>query len=252
MARKDKLLDILSLAQLPLEAKIARLARRWIGRPFDRDQAKAVVKCYLEGEGRVLTLAKRLVESKLHQEKLRNERKALADAEIERLRSPMEKYRGPVNSWRKKIRTMQIARKTFGQAVKENFNSDTLTLMSLISGEERSYTVEWIDAGFKPVHCALILVVTRSLVNRCQTNVLRARFLLYRAGGRVLVLRTKAGTCMDAWARALPPALVEAAQTLKDGGYTLKPDLESQEMVITDPDGCEAKRVAWEGSTVDG
>lgn len=251
MSRDDKVLEILSLAQLPLHAKIARLARKWIGKPFDREQAKAVVKCYLEGEGRVPVLTQRLMDEKAAQEKLRNDRRALADARRMWERSPMEKYRRDPGL--RKVRTLEVCKRTFGQAVKDNFNEDSLALMSLISGEERSYRVRWLDASFKPVRCALIEVITRSRVNPCQTNTIHSRWLLYKVNGRVLVLRTGrwVDDCMDAWSRAVPHKLVEAAEGLRAAGCRIETDLEAQEMVIFDPDGNEAKRVEWEGRTVD-
>lgn len=251
MARKDKLLDILSMAQLSTDVKIARLANRQIGRPLPREQAKAIVKCYLEGEGKVPDLTNRLINEKARQEGLRNGRRAMTDARAIWERSPIDKYRTDLRA--RKARVMEIAQRTFGQAIKENFNEDSLALMSLISGENRSYRIKWLDASFKPVRCCLIEVVTRGRVNPCQTNTIRSRWLLYKVGGRVLVLRAArwADDCMDAWSRAVPARLVEAAPGLKESGCRIESDLEEQEMVIFDPDGNEAKRVPWEGRTVD-
>lgn len=252
MSRQDKVLEIMSLARLPLHAKIARLARKWIGKPFDRAQAKAVVKCYLEDEGRVPVLTQRLMDEKVRQERVRNERKALADARKVWERSPMDKYR--LSPDLKRHRTMEVCQRTFGQAVKDNFNEDALAMMSLISGEERSYRIWWIDASFRPVRCALIEVITHSRVNPCQTNTLHTRWLLYKVAGRVLVLRTGRGasTCIDAWSRAVPEKLVKVADELRASGCRIESDLETQEMIVYDPDGNEAKRVEWEGRTVDG
>ena len=61
MARKDKLLDVLALSMLPERARIARLASKWIGKPFPQEQAKAIIKCYFEGiNGRLPELTQRL------------------------------------------------------------------------------------------------------------------------------------------------------------------------------------------------
>lgn len=251
MSRQDKVLEIMSLARLPLHAKIARLAHKWIGRPFSREQAKAVVKCYLEGEGRVPVLTQRLMDEKAAQEKLRNDRKALADARREWERSPMDKYRS-FNSDAKRRRVMEIAQRTFGPAVKANFNEDALAMMSLISGTEPWYGVKWLDASFKPVRCVLVEVVTSYRVNPSQTNRHETRFLLYKAEDRVLVLRTKARVCMDAWAGAVPENLLKIADELRASGCRIESDLAEQEMVVYDPDGNEAKRLPFEGQTIYG
>lgn len=250
MSQKSKVLEILSLAQLPLDAKIARLAHKWVGKPFDREQAKAVVKCYLADEGRVPVLTRRLMEEKARQERLRNERQALKAARKVWEASPMWPYRHAPAL--KQHRIMEICQSTFGPAIKENFNEDALAMMSLISGEERSYQIKWLDASFRPVRCALIEVITRGRVNPCQTNVLHTKWLVYRTEGRVLVLRASqwADSCTNAWARAVPVRLVEMAPTLRAAGCRIESDLAAQEMVIYDPDGNEAKRMPWEGSTV--
>lgn len=249
MAKKDKVLDILALAQLSDDAKLANLAHRWLGRPLPREQAKAIIKCYFEDvNGRLPELTQQLMAEKARQEGIRNGRRAFADAAKLAAVSPMEKYRR--QPYLKKARAMEIAKRTFGDAVRENFNEDALALMSLISGEERSYRVIWMEAGFQPVRCVLVEVETRSRVNTCQTNVLRARFLLYRVNRRVLVARTSERELQAAWASQLPQDLVAVAPTLKADGFTFKSDLEGQELVIFRPDGSEFKRVPWAGRTV--
>jgi len=249
MAKKDKILDILALAQLPEDAKLARLVREWIGRPFPREQAKAIIKCYFDANGRTPELTQKLMDEKVRQEKLRNDRQAVEDAAKAAAISPMEKYKR--DPWRRAKRTMEIAKTTFGQAVRDNFNEDALALMSLIAGEDRSYRVEWLAAGFSPVRCALVEVITRGKPNPCQTNIIHSRFLLYRVNGRALVARTKARELQEAWASQLPPDLVAAAATLKADGFSFKSDLEGQELVVFNPDGSEFRRVPWAGRTVD-
>lgn len=249
MAKKDKVLEILALAQLPEHAKLARLVRPWLGRAFDREQAKAIIKVYFDANGRTPELTQRLMDTKVAHERLRNDRKAVADAAKLAAESPMLKYKRSPHL--KAKRTMEIAKATFGPAVKENFSEDALALMSLISGEDRSYRVEWRAAGFKPVRCALIEVITRGKPNPCQTNIIHSMFLLYKVNGRVLVARTKAKELQEAWASQLPPDLVAAAATLKADGYSFKSDLEGQELVVFRPDGEVFKRVPWAGRTVD-
>lgn len=245
MARKDKILDILSMSQLPEDAKIARLAHRWLGKAFPRAQALAVVKCYLDPNGRTPELTQKLMDEKKRQEKIRNDRQALKDAAAKRALSPMLKYKHDPKL--KQTRAMEIAQATFGPHVRENFNADTLALMSLIQGEDRWYEVRWKDAGFKPVRCALIEVVTMSPSKGPQYN----RFLLYRVNGRVLVARTSARDLQGAWGGQLPAAFVEAAPILAEQGYGFRSDLEAQEMVVFNPDGSEFRRVPWSGRTVD-
>jgi hypothetical protein len=250
MARKDKVLDILALSVLPEDAVIARLAHQKIGKPFTMEHAKAVVNCYFNCRGRTNELTQKLFDEKHRQEKLHNDRTAFWIAEKGRQDSPLNKYRpgtvGPLHAKRnKQARAMEIAKSTFGPAVRENFNADTLALMSLISGEDRWYQVDWKDAGFKPVRSALIEVVT-SARNGSQYN----RFLLYKINGRVLVARTTGRDLQGAWGSQLPEAFVEAAPILQSQGYRFQSDLEGQEMVVVGPDGSE-RRVPWNGRTVD-
>jgi hypothetical protein len=248
MAQKDKVLDILALSPLSEHAKIARLAHRWIGKELPREQARAIIKCYIGGNGRLPVLTQALLDEKYRQERLHNERQAFKLAAEKRKQSPMLRYKGAQGALEKQTRTMEIAKATFGQAVQDNFNEDTLALMSLISGEDRWYEIRWKDAGFKPVRCALIEVVTVG-----QKGTEYNRFLLYRTASRVLVARTRKGA-MDvqaAWGWQLPEAFVEAAPILKSQGYNFQSDLEGQEMIVYSPDGSEFRRVPWNGRTVD-
>jgi hypothetical protein len=252
MARKDKVLDILALSGLPEDAKIARLASMKRGRLPTLDHARAVINCYFEQRGRTQELTKKLFHEAVRQGKLRDERKAFKAAAELLAVSPMKKFKpelvgeGVARKWRKR-RILEIAKRTFGDAVRENFNADTLALMSLISGEDRWYAIRWKDAGFKPVRSVTIEVATISPSERAQTN----RFLLYKANGRVLVARTKHCNMTEAWGYQLPKALVAAAPLLKGEGYSFKSDLEGQQMVVLSPDGSEFRRVPWEGRTVD-
>jgi hypothetical protein len=247
MARQDKVLDILALAGLPEHVKLAKLARRWIGKPFNREQAKAVVKCYLDPNGRLPALTQALIDEKLKQERLRNERTAYADAAKKAAESPLNKYKGSGGARLRRARALEIAKRTFGPHVRDNFNEDTLALMSLIDGEDRWYQVKWLDAGFKPVRSTLIEVVTM----RAAGGSLYSRFLLYQTNGRVLVARTPARSLEAAWGSQLPQAFVEGAGLLAGQGYTFRSDLEDQSLVVVGPDGEEARRVLWSGRTVD-
>jgi hypothetical protein len=250
MAQKDKVLDILALATLPEDVKIARLAHKWIGASLPREQAKAIIRTFIGGNGRLPELTQALLDEKHRQEKIRNERKAFADAAEKRRQSPMLKYKASVVGRRKaernrKRRLMQAAQRTFGPAVRENFNEDTLALMSLISGEDRWYKIEWMEAGSKPVRCALIEVITMT-----PKGHLSSRFLLYKINGRFLVARTLGRDLQRAWGSQLPKELVAAADTLIATGWNFRSDLEAQEMVVTSPSG-EERRVPWTGRTVD-
>lgn len=255
MARKDKILDVLGLSTLPENARIAKLAHRWIGKPFPREQARAIIKCYFEGiNGRLPELTDRLIDEKCRQEKLHNDRQAFHAAARKRAQSQLLKYKPEVvgrqaAAHNKKKRLMEIAQKTFGPAVRQNFNEDTLALMSLISGEDRWYEVRWKDVGAVPVKSALIEVVTMSPNRGPQYN----KFLLYRVNGRDMVARTRQGApdIQAAWAWQLPEVFVEAAPILAEQGYTFQNDLEGQTMIVYGPDGSEFRRVEWTGRTVD-
>lgn len=244
MAKKDKVLDILAMAQLSDEDKLARLAHRWIGKAFPREQAKAIVQCYLDANGRTNELVDALMLEKARQEKIHNDRAAFAEARKKLAVSPMQKYRD--NPRLRERRIMQIAQATFGPAVRENFNEDTLALMSLISGEDRWYQVKWKEAGFKPLRSVLVEVVTVSPGKGPQYN----RFLLYRHKGRVLVARTTARTLVESWGGQLPESFMLQAGTLKQNGWSFSMDYEDQSMVVTKP-GEDEQRIPWTGRTVD-
>jgi hypothetical protein len=252
MARKDKVLDVLALSTLPERAKIARLASRYVGKPFPMEQAHAVIKCYFEQRGRTAELTDALYAEKLRQEKLRNERAALSSAAEKRAESPMDRFKASKVGQHKarlnrEARRLELAKQAFGDAVRENFNEDTLALMSLISGEDTSYRVVWREASFHPVLSATIEVITM----KKQGGPRHARFLLYRTNGRVMVARTRSIGLKEAWGGQLPDTLVAAAAALQKQGCTFQTDLEGQEMVVLNADGSELRRVPWTGRTVD-
>jgi hypothetical protein len=157
----------------------------------------------------------------------------------------MQKYRH--NPQLRAKRTMDIAKATFGQHVRDNFNADAMALMSLIAGESRTYSVRWLEAGFQPVRCALIEV----RMTATGKAPIISRFLLYRMGKRVLVARTGEKKLQAAWASQLPQDLVTKAASMKAEGFSFKSDLEGQELVVFRPDGEEHQRVPWAGRTVD-
>lgn len=248
MARNDKVLDILALAKLPDGARIARLAHRWVNKPFDREQARAVVKCYFDDPRRVGRLTQALMNEKARQERLRTERVAVKAAMAAAALSPMARVRAcglKVDAY-KNARIMEIAMATFGQHVKDNFNSDTLVMMSLINGEDRVYAVRWLDAGLRPVRCATIEVC----ISSPSKETSYAHFLLYKTNGRVLVARTEADSVEEAWSGQLPEEFLTTVSTLVAAGYRFRSDLEAQEMVVISPEG-EERRVQWLGRTVD-
>jgi hypothetical protein len=248
MARKDKLLDILAMAQLPEDVKIAQLAHRWIGKAFTRAHAKAIIKCYFNANGRSPKLVQALMDEKNRQEKLRNSRAAFATAAEERAKPPMLRFKGAGGQKARKERVMEIAQRTFGKHVRDNFNANTLALMSLISGEARSYAVRWIDAGFSPVRCALITVVIHGLNQRQER-----RYLLYKAGGRVLVANAPLVTrdLQAAWSSQVSDDLARSVGPMIESGHRIENDLEDQLFRVFDPDGDEGMRIPWTGQTVD-
>ena len=257
MARKDKILDILSLAQLSDEAKVARLAHRWVGKSMSVSQAQTIAEVYFGWKQRS-EMTRRLFAAHVKQQTLYNSRKAFAAAAAERAKSPMDRYNPRLRgsqaaTMNRTHRIMEIAQRTFGQHVRENFNEDTLVLMSLISGEDRSYEVKWLDAGFNPVRSALIEVITRGKPNRNQTNIIHSRFLLYKVGRRVLVAKVLSLWFVEdvqhAWGSQLPSTFMAKAGEYQAEGCTFQMDYEGQEMVITGPEGL-VDRVAWTGRTI--
>ncbi len=254
-ARKDKILDVLALTFLDVDARIARLAHKYIGKAFPLVQARAVIDCYFDpGVGQANPLAARLFNEKLRQERLHNDRAALRSAAEKRKLSPMNRYKARMvgsqtSTMNRTHRRRKIAERIFGEHVKENFNEDTLALMSLLNGDVRSYSIEWVAGSSQPVPSALIRVTTQIIGG----TVHRRLFLLYKAGERVLVARVDAKsiiTIQDAFATQLPREVVEAAPVLRADGFTFASDLEEQQLVITSPDGLE-RIVHWTGRTVD-
>lgn len=254
MARKDKILDVLALSFLSVDARLARLASKYVGKPFPFAQARAVIDCYFEvGARKAQVLAHRLYNEKLRQERLHNDRAALRSAAELRAESPMLRYDPRIvgsqtATMNRRNRRRKTAERIFGQHVRENFNEDTLALMSLLNGDVRKYRVEWLEGSSQPVPSALIKVTTQIIGG----TVHERTFLLYKAGGRALVARVpgRINTIPDAFACQLPRELVEAAPTLMADGYTFQSDLEEQRMLVTSPDGQE-RIVEWSGRTVD-
>lgn len=253
MARKDKILDVMALGFLDEGVRIARLAHKHIGQSFPLAQARAVIDCYFDpSAGMADVLAMRLYKEKLRQERLFNDRAAIRTAAEIRAEPPMRHYDpqfvGDRNAAKHRAtRRVQIAKRIFGEHVSENFNEDTLALMSLLNGDVRHYRVEWLEGSSQPVPSALIQVTTQIIGG----TVHERTFLLYKVGERVLVARAdKAKTTRDAYAMQLPRSVVENAAQLQADGFVFVSDLEGQQMVITAPDGQE-KIVEWTGRTVD-
>ena len=253
MARRDKILDVLAMSSLDVTARIACLANKYIGKSFPLEQARAVIDCYFDpGVGQAQPLASRLYDEKLRQERLRNDRTALRVAAERRSQSPMRRYDPRIVGSNTAVmnradRRRKTAERIFGKYVEENFNEDTLALMSLLNGDVRRYSVQWLEGSSQPVPSALIKVTTQIIGG----TVHERTFLLYKAGERVLVARAnKAKSIRDAYAMQLPREVVEAAPALMADGFKFVSDLEEQQMTITSPDGRE-RIVEWSGKTVD-
>ena len=94
MAKKDKILDVMAMVSLPLDARIKCLAAKQVGKPLPRQQALAIIDCYFpERQGQTHELVRRLLDEKARQEKIHNGRMAEARASTARAQSPMLKYR---------------------------------------------------------------------------------------------------------------------------------------------------------------
>ena len=259
MARKDKILDVLAMSSLDVTARIACLANKYVGKPFPIEQARAVIDCYFDrddwkgtGYATAGDMARRLYTEKLRQERLHNDRAALQAAAEKRQLSPMLRYDprtvgSQTATMNRANRRRKTAERIFGKHVEENFNEDTLALMSLLNGDVRKYRVEWIEGSSQPVASALIKVTTQIIGG----TVHQRSFLLYKAGERVLVARANKAACIrDAYAMQLPREVVEAAPALMADGFKFVSDLEDQKMTITAPDGRE-RIIEWSGRTVD-
>lgn len=247
MSRETKVIEVMSLLTLSEKDRLAKLANQLVGEPVSAERARAVIKCYFDPSGRLPRLTEQLLQEKHRQEKLRNERKAIKLAAKAAAESPLERYRGPSGARAKKQRALEIAVKSFGAHVQENFNPDSLAMMSLISGEDRHYEVRWRDAGFSPVKSAVVEVRTISPTHGCFYNL----FLLYQVGQRVLTARTGADDITGAWACQVPEGFLNEIPTLRQEGCSFKNDLEDQSLVVYGPDGKEIRRVMWQGRTVD-
>lgn len=243
MARKDKVLDILSLATLPERAKIARLAAQKVGKTFTMEHSLAVVRVYFDRTGRTQEIAQRLFDEKHRQERLRNDRRAVKAALEATLVPYAKRFTTPEA---RKFEHIRHAQNTFGADVEGNFSEDNLALMSLIQGDIRRYRVSWLDGSSRPVASALIEVGV--MVDGVFKGQHRA--LLYKFGGRTMVAGTEAGTVQDAYAGQVPYKLVQLAGDLHEQGCSIRSDFATQEMVITTPEGDE-KRMPWTGRTVE-
>lgn len=243
MGQKEKILDILGLAALPEDVKVARLASQKVGKVFTMDHALAVVRTYFDKTGRTREIAQKLFDEKHRQERIHNDRQAVKAA-CEVAQAPYA--RRFVTPEARKHEHIRHAQNLFGRDIENNFGEDNLALMSLIQGDIRRYRVTWLDGGSRPRPSALIEVgVLVDGIFRGQHRV-----LLYKHGGRTLVAGTDAGTVRDAFAEQVPSKLVELAADLKAQGCKIETDFGTQEMVVTTPEGDE-KRLPWTGRTVD-
>jgi len=256
MARKDKILDVMALSMLSVDARIARLAHKYVGLAFPIEQARAVIDCYFDRDEYSSVTSQdmtvRLYSEKLHQERIANDRAALRMNAESLALSPLRHYKAECVGERKAEqararRWMHIAARRFGEHVRENFNEDTLALMSLLNGDVRRYSIQWLAGSNQPVPSALIGVTTTIIGGTFHQRT----FLLYKVGKRVLVARANnALSIRDAYAMQLSREVVEAAPALMADGYTFTSDLELQQLVITSPDELE-RVVHWTGRTVD-
>lgn len=252
MSQKDKVLDILSLASLPEDAKIARLASQKVGQVFTLEHAKAVVRVFFGDEvrGRTKEVTQKLFDEKHRQERLRNDRQAIKRS-LRQLAAPYtERFRADIfgveSEDHRRSEHIRHAQNIFGRDIETNFGDDNLALMALIHGDIRRYTVTWLDGASRPRPSAVVEVGVR--VDGIRHG--QHRILLYRHEGRTMVAATDADTVRDAFGDQVPTKLVELAQTLKEQGCTIATDFGSQEMVVRTPEGDE-KRLPWRGRTVD-
>jgi hypothetical protein len=245
MPKTDKVLDILALATMSEDAKIARLSSQKVGKVFTMEHALAVVRTYFGDavRGRTREVTTKLFNEKHRQERLRNDRQAVKGAREARLGSYTQRLNTPEARNAERIRHAQG---TFGRDIETNFGEDNLALMALIQGDIRRYTVRWLDGATSPVRSTVIEVGV--IVDGAFQS--QHRVLLYKHEDRTMVAGTGYTNVQDALAGQVPYKLLTLAADLKAQGCTIRSDFAMQEMVITTPEG-EEKRLPWTGRTVE-
>jgi hypothetical protein len=233
-----KTLELLALAGLPEDAMIALLANRYVGKPFDMEQCRAVIRDTCPDRGKLNILTVKLWNERLRQEPIRNGRVALKMA-AEIAARPYAK-RIPD----RKSERIRHAKLQFGSYIEQVFASDILALMELTAQDCRSYRVDWLDCGCRPVIAATVRITVEG--NR---GAFDQGFLLYKLPGTsdVRTAYTDEREVKGAWSMQLPSTFVGIAGELKRQGYTFRTDFDKQAMVVTDPETGRERLTYWTG-----
>ena len=241
MRNDVKTLEALALASLPEDAMIARLAAKYVGKPFDPEQCRAVIRDTCPDRGKLKVLADKLWNERLRQEKIHDARKAVLDA-LANLAKPYTQQAWP--RFDRIAERIRQAKLQFGSYIEQVFASDILALMELTAQDCRTYRVEWLDCGCRPVIAATVRIVVEG-----NKGAFDQRFLLYKLPGtsEVRTAYTERVAVKDAWSAQLPSTFVGIAGELKRQGYTFRTDFDKQAMVVTDPETGRERLTYWTG-----
>jgi hypothetical protein len=233
-----KTLEALALASLPEDAMIAKLAAKYVGKPFDPEQCRAVIRDTCPDRGKLKVLADKLWDERLRQEPKHNGR--VADRLAAEIAARPYTKRIPD----RKSERIKHAKLMFGTYIEQVFASDILALMELTAQDCRTYRVDWFDVGCRPVIAATIRITVEG--NR---GAFDQGFLLYKLPGTsdVRAAYTEQTDVKGAWSMQLPSTFVGVAGELKRQGYTFRTDFEKQAMVVTDPETGLKRLTYWTG-----
>lgn len=252
MNRDTKALDALAMASLPENALIARLANKYVNRPFDMEQCRAVIRTTYPDRGQLGRLAQLLWDERARQEPIRNGRVAIKRA-LDALKRPYTwdlTIRGPILrdaeplecSARRKREWLRLAQLNFGDYIRSVFDEEILALMELTSQDCRTYRVDWLDTGIRPAISSLVRVTVEG-----SKGAFEQEFLLYKVPGASKAMSALVDLChsiRDAWAMQVPPAATLFVKT--HGIKSKRTDFDTQEIVLVDADGDE-QRFPWRG-----
>jgi hypothetical protein len=268
MSRQEKILDVLALSRLSVGERLNVLAHRHLNKPLPVEQAKAIIRCFFDKSeiNDLSKMALSLIQRKLAQEELRKDRDRNASLLQSYTVSPLVKFRGPRGLDLMRRRKLEIAKRVFGPHIKENFNDTTLSMMSLIKGEDLAFEVRWISAGFQPALSAVIAVVT-TFTTRMKEEV--NFFLLYKNDGVVRVARIDGASLVamnrvvtyteerlmasevvpieDAWVLQISSNTMTCISEAQKNGLNIRSNLDKQTVEAIDDSGRVVDSWDWAG-----
>lgn len=240
MNKEDvRALEALALAGLPEDALIGRLGKIRRHLIHNIEDAKIQIRATFPKKGDIARLAERLYAEVVNKQQLRQDRKALKDAEA-LLARPYLQTAGP--RFDRISERTKHAKLMFGDYIRSAFSADILALMELAVQDCRTYKVHFQDVATNPAISAVVLVQVEG-----NKGAFEEWFLLYKIPGTSTVKAVVCDACTkvrEAWAWQVPPAAMAFAQTHKLKGK--RTDFATQELVLVDEDGDE-QRFPWRG-----